>query len=108
MNYSGYNSSLFIYLYAIVCGGTITNAQGLISSPRNSSNMPYYPSQTSCHWSFRPNTGANGQPWAKTTVFKADRIRMAKFTYTWSGIQNEWCGSRLMVKSGNYQKASVW
>ena len=94
-------------MFSKVCGGTRTNAQGLISSPRNASNMPYYPAQTSCHWSFRPNAGASGQSWEKTTVFKADRIRIAKYTWTWNGHAHEWCGSALVVRSGNYYKANV-
>ena len=89
---SGY-LNFFDYL---VCGGTITSSHGMISSPRNASNMPFFPNNISCHWSFRPNSASNGQSWGKTTVFRAERIRMPKFVHE----HYEFCASRLVFRSG--------
>ena len=80
-----------------VCGGTITSSSGIISSPRNTSNIPFYPASTSCHWQFRPYTGPNGQLWEKTIVFKANRIRIAKFIHE----TGEYCTSALTFRTGS-------
>ena len=87
------DQNIFIFL---VCGGTITSTHGMISSPRNASNMPFFPNNVSCHWSFRPNSVSNGQTWGKTTVFRAERIRLPKYVHE----HYTYCASRLIFQSG--------
>ena len=84
------------YLYFLDCGGTITSTHGMISSPRNASNMPFFPNNVSCHWSFRPNSVSNGQSWGKTTVFRAERIRIPKYVHE----HIDYCASKLVFQSG--------